>query len=94
MSREAGIFCFTSAAGITNNAAGSTKIRSAPYNFPYAGYVLGGSLNGVGSGGDYWSRTANSATGAYDLAFNSSNVLPASSNIRYFGRSIRCVATT
>jgi len=88
VSRETGIFCFTSAAGITNNAAGSTKIRSAPYNFPYAGGVYNSSLSDVGSYSVYWSRTAHSVTSAYDLDFNSSGVYLAN------GRSIRCVATS
>ena len=85
---------FTSAAGIANNSAGSTKIRSAPYNFPYAGSVVNGSLNNVGSDGYYWSRTATSSTRAYGLYFNSSDVYPADFNSRYDGFSVRCVATT
>ena len=63
-------------------------------NFPYAGYVNGSSLNGVGSGGNYWSRTAYSANSAYYLWFNSSDVYPADYNLRYLGFSVRCVATT
>ena len=85
---------FTSAAGIANNADGSNKIRSAPYNFPYAGYVYNGSLNRVGSSGLYWSRTANSSTYAYNLNFNSSSVGPTLNDNRYDGFSVRCVATT
>ena len=89
---------FTSAAGITNSADGSNKIRSAPYNFPYAGGVRYGSLTNVGSSGYYWSRTANSANGAYNLWFDSSGVNPANYyydfSARYIGRPIRCVATT
>ena len=87
---------FTSAAGIANNAAGSTKIRSAPYNFPYAGNAGRSSLNGVGSNGDYWSRTvySSSSQGAYRLWFNSSNVYPAYSGYRYLGYSVRCVAVS
>ncbi len=83
-------------------------LHSAKYhNFPYAGYVSGGSLNGVGSslargpevgpvdaGGDYWSRTAKSANTTYRLNFDSSNIYSAASNYRYYGYSIRCVATT
>ena len=83
---------FTSAAGIANNADGSNKIRSAPYNFPYAGNVYNGSLDGVGSYGVYWSRTADSSTNAYYLLFGSSGVNPAFYNYRYVGRSVRCVA--
>ena len=85
---------FASAAGITNSADGSNKIRSAPYNFPYAGYVDDGSLNGVGFGGYYWSRTAFSAGGAYALWFGSSYVSPVSYSDRYGGFSVRCVATS
>ncbi len=85
---------FVAAAGITNDAAGSTKLRSAPYNFPYAGYVDNGSLYNVGSDGVYWSRTANSTNYAYILYFYSSTVYPASNGTRYVGRSVRCVATS
>ncbi len=87
---------FTSAAGIANSSAGSTKIRSAPYNFPYAGFVSNGSLNAVGSYGVYWSRTVVSGNSqdAYALYFGSSYVDPASIGDRYRGFSIRCVATT
>ena len=85
---------FTSAAGITNSADGSNKIRSAPYNFPYAGNVVDSALNNVGSDGRYWSRTAYSTNGAYNLYFNSTYVNPANLSSRYDGFSVRCVATT
>ena len=83
---------FTSAAGIANSSAGSNKIRSAPYNFPYAGRALNSSLNVVGSNGYYWSRTTDSANNAYNLIFGGSYVNPANSYDRYRGLSIRCVA--
>ena len=79
-------------AGINSDEAGSTKISSAPYNFPYAGYVHNSALTVVGFGGDYWSRTAGSSNNAYRLGFYSSGVDPAYSNVRYHGFSIRCVA--
>ena len=85
---------FVTTAGITNDAAGSTKIRSAPYNFPYAGRVLNSSLSNVGSDGFYWSRTAYSADSAYLLYFHSSTVNPASSSNRCLGFSVRCVAVS
>ncbi len=88
------IFYFTTAADIANNADGSNRIRSAPYNFPYAGNVYNGSLRYVGSSGVYWLRAANSTDYAYVLDFNSTNVNPASYDNRYGGISIRCVATT
>ena len=65
-----------------------------PYNFPYAGFVSNGSLLYVGSRGFYWSRTASSTIYAYHLYFGSTNVAPASGNDRYYGFSVRCVATT
>lgn len=54
------------------------------------GYVLNGSLNAVGSGGYYWSRTVYSGGSqyAYYLAFHSSRVRL---NVRYLGFSVRCV---
>ena len=85
---------FTSAAGITNSADGSNKIRSAPYNFPYAGLVNYGSLSSVGSNGYYWSRTAYSSNSAYHLYFDSAYVYPAYSSTRYHGFSVRCVAVS
>ena len=70
-------------------------IRSAPYNFPYAGHVIDSALSNVGSVGRYWSRTAGSSTYAYHLFFGSSGVVPAVNYLyRYYGFSIRCVATT
>ncbi len=74
------------------NAAGSTALRSAPLYFVYGGYVNNSSLNNAGSYGYYWSSTANSATYAYRLYFNSSNVNPSDNFNRYFGYSVRCVA--
>ena len=65
---------FVAAAGITNDAAGSTKIRSAPYNFPYAGGVWDSALNYSGFNGYYWSRTVSSANNTYGLYFSSVGV--------------------
>ena len=78
-----------------NYHSGPNKIRSAPYNFPYAGFIENGSLKYIGSFGYYWSRTASSSNNAYRLVFNSSNVYPANGSAnRYYGFSVRCVATT
>ncbi len=74
------------------NATGSISIRSAPLYFVFGGYVSGSSLGYAGSRGYYWSSTANSATGAYNLYFNSSNVNPSYNGGRYLGNSVRCVA--
>ncbi len=85
---------FVAAAGITNDVAGSTKLQSAPYNFPYAGYVYNSTLYNVGIVGYYWLRTAYSSNNAYALFFNSSYVDPAYNNGRYDGFSVRCVAVS
>ena len=57
------------------------------------GYVLNGSLYGVGSSGYYWSRTVDSGNSqrAYNLYFNSSTVFPADNFSRYYDFSVRCV---
>lgn len=69
-------------------------LHSAKYhNFPYAGHVDNSSLYDVGSVGNYWSRTANSAGSAYYLDFDSSYIGSVDNNLRYRGFSIRCVAT-
>ena len=69
-------------------------MSNSELNFPYAGYVNDGSLSNVSSLGNYWSRTADSTYNAYHLYFYSTYVSPAYSNSRYYGYSIRCVATT
>ncbi len=75
-------------AGIGNNGS---KLNSAPYNFPYAGYVGSGFLRDVGSWGYYWSSTANGTDFAYYLGFGSSSV-GTGGNGRYGGFSVRCIA--
>ena len=82
----------TGAYGITssNNPTGISK---APLYFVRAGYVYGGSnLYSAGNNGYYWSSVANSSSNAYNLYFSSSYVNPSRSDLRYFGRSVRCVA--
>ena len=70
-------------------------MKTTPYNFPYAGYVLNSTLYNVGSGGYYWSRTAYSAISAYNLSFYSSDFIPGTSNnARHLGFSVRCVANS
>lgn len=59
---------------------------------PAAGYRnnSNGSLNNVGSNGNYWSASPNSGNG-YNLNFNSSNVNPSNNNNRVNGFAVRCV---
>ncbi len=80
-----------SSAGISNDKPGSTKIRGTPYNFPYAGRVVSGSLQYVGSWGVYWSSTAGDNNDAYYLYFGSGTV-NTYTNGRYIGLSVRCIA--
>ena len=61
------------------------------------GFLLSGRHNtggasGLGSLGLYWSRTASSAQGAYDLYLNTSSVSPADGGYKYNGFTVRCLA--
>lgn len=64
---------------------------------PIPGFGLYGGVNptGVverGEVGIFWSSTAQSATSAYDLNMNTSNMRPSTYNSKYIGRSVRCIA--
>ena len=79
--------------GTPEGSDASNSIRAYPNNFVYSSYVGSGSVGNRGSYGYYWSSTANSSSNAYYLYLNSSNVNPGTSaNVKYNGRSIRCVA--
>lgn len=69
------------------------KLGRSPLGFVYTGNYNynNGSLNNEGSYGNYWSRTANSGTGAYSLYFLSSNVNPQNNLNRGYGFALRCV---
>ena len=82
---------------VTNvaNKTATVAIRSYPNNFLYSGYVNSGSVYYRGSYGNYWSSTAYSNNNAYYLGLGSANVDPGtSSNYKYFGRTIRCLASS
>ena len=58
----------------------------------YAGNVnTAGNLNNVGTNGRYWSSSVNSATNAYNLYIDGTNVNPANNNNKANGISVRCV---
>ena len=83
----------TTTYGITSSSAGSTKLRSSPLDFAYTGYYnTSGSLNNETTNGNFWSRTVNDSSNAYNLNFNSSNVNPQNNGNRGTGRSLRCTA--
>ena len=81
--------------GTPEGTEASNKLRAYPNNFVYSGYVDGGSVNGRGSGGRFWSSTAYSSSNAYLLNLNSSSVrvFPGTNPAyKYSGRTVRCVA--
>ena len=80
--------------GLTSSpTSGNNNIIKAPLYFVRAGYVGGGSnLVSAGYRGLYWSSVADSSSIAYHLYFTSSSVTPSRSDVRYYGRSVRCVA--
>ena len=61
--------------------------------FPAAGNCNNGSVNNVGSNGNYWSSSVNSSNvqNAYNLNFNSSNVNWQNNNNRHNGFAVRGV---
>ncbi len=69
----------------------TSRINGNSIFFPASGYYNGTTLNYRGSSGYYWSSSYNSATGAYSLYFNSSNVGPAGNGNRRYGFTARAV---
>ena len=79
---------------ISSNTDGSTALVSAPLYFVRSGNVRSGSLGSAGLDGSYWSSTAYSSFGnAYYLSFDSGGVYPSNGSNRYYGRSVRCLAS-
>ena len=77
-----------------NSSYNSTTITQSPLYFHPSGYVYSGSLGDAGSGGYYWSSTAYSSTNdAYSLDFYSDYVDPSIYYYRYYGFSVRCLAS-
>ena len=69
----------------------TSRINGNSIFFPASGNYGGTTLNGRGSDGGYWSASFYSATIAYSLYFNSSNVYPANNNSRRYGFTVRAV---
>ena len=79
---------------ITSNTDSTTRITQSPLYFHPSGDVYSGSLRGAGCYGYYWSSTAYSSTiNAYYLNFYSGGVSPSLSSNRYYGFSVRCLAS-
>ena len=69
----------------------ASRINGNSIFFPALGNYDGTSLNYRGSYGNYWSSSYVSATSAYDLYFNSSDVNPANYYFRRCGFTARAV---
>jgi hypothetical protein len=69
----------------------TSRINGNSIFFPASGDYNGPTLNNRGSSGSYWSSSYNSATNAYLLSFNSSNVSPAYDYSRRCGFTARAV---
>ena len=69
----------------------TSRINGNSIFFPASGTYIGTSLNNRGSNGYYWGSSYNSATKAYSLYFNSSNVYPAYYSYRRLGFTARAV---
>ena len=80
--------------GISSTTSDASVIAE-PLHFIRSGYYSwsGGSLNNQGTNGNYWSASATStATNAYNLNFNASNLNPQNANNKGNGLTVRCVA--
>jgi uncharacterized protein (TIGR02145 family) len=73
-----------------NNYNSAALMLGEP-NFILSASVVGGSVSGQGSYGNYWSSTVASANGAYRINYNSSDVY-FGSDFKFAGFSVRCVA--
>ena len=78
--------------GYYNGVTSFNKLRSNPYYFVRSGTIDGGTLNDPGVYGLYWSSTVSNNARAFSLAFNGTVIYPASTDLRYLGRSVRCIA--
>ena len=80
-----------SAIGATNNAAGAAVLRST-WMGQYSGSWLI-SFSGLGGNGYFWSSTQSSSSSVYLLNLNGTTANPLYANGKYYGISVRCVAS-
>ena len=71
---------------------GITSYSSA-FSPVYSGYYRSGSLGGTGSGGYWWSSTANNNYNQYSLIYNSGSFYAVGYS-KYYGFSVRCVRSS
>lgn len=80
--------------GSSYATGGFNKLRTAPLYFQRFGRVDSGSLNSLGSYGNYWSSTGNNSTYSYYLIFYDSIISPSNGyGLRSYGFSVRCMAS-
>ena len=70
----------------------TAKMEGLPLQFLRAGDYNGGTFYYGGTAGDYWSSTASTAANGYDLVYVTSSTYPQTSDAKYVGFSVRCVA--
>lgn len=73
------------------------RLGSEPIYFARSGQVYGGYVDWGGTNGYYWTSTVNSSNYAYLVSFSwnsngATNLVPARTSSRYYGRTVRCVA--
>jgi hypothetical protein len=82
-------------ASYSSNVISSTQWNTLEQHgavfLPAAGYRYGSSVRYVGSGGNYWSASCSSSSGAYGVGFDDSLLNPQGSDGRYGGKSVRLV---
>ena len=80
--------------GTPEGSDASNKLRAYPNNFLYSGRFATSSASNRGSSGFYWSSTAYTSSGSYDLILSSSFVYPGTyTNSKSDGLSIRCTVS-
>lgn len=85
----------TSITGTSQDNFSTTNVTA--FNAVAAGFYFSGSLNDSGSGGNWWSSTANSNASRYSLFYDttlglySGNIYYRGSSVRNRGLSVRCV---
>ena len=81
-----------SATNVGFTADGLAKMEGSPYYFGRFGSVYGTTFYNLAGSGDYWSGSAVSSSGAFDLNYASVDLYPAHQGNRGNGWSIRCLA--
>ena len=79
----------------TNGDTATKAFRKFPNNFVYSGSFNTASAINRGTGGHYWSSTASDYVDSCYLGLASTHVYPGTNDYyKYYGRSIRCLASS